>query len=152
MRALLAVAGLSVACAAGTPPTSEGAPSRPELKAAWDAYSAYCSLCRNGGPCCLKEADFAPERWSPRAGPYLRAFHDYYECEYSESIRAESAGDNTPPRDSSDQFPTLSNFSRNCGPHACQGHQASMVAELDRALAAPRPHPTGALVACSASE
>jgi hypothetical protein len=147
MRALFALAVLSLGCAAGSPPPGESAPSRSELKAAWDAYAAYCSLCRNGSPCCLKETDFAPERWSKQSGPYLRALRDFYQCEYSESIGDESSGMNAPPPAAPDYFPTLSNFSRNCGPHACRD-QATMVSELDRALATPRPHPAGALVAC----
>lgn len=152
MRALIAFTGIAVGCAAGNAAPSETAPAPSELKAAWEAYSTYCSACRNGSPCCLKETDFAPERWSKQSSAYLRAFRDYYECEYAESIRSESAGENAPTRPSWDHFPTLSNFARNCGPHACQGHQAVMVSELDRALATPRAHPEGALVACSATE
>jgi hypothetical protein len=152
MRALLVLACLSLGCAAGSAPPGESAPSRSELKAAWDAYSAYCSLCRNGSPCCLKETDFAAQHWSKLSSPYLRAFRDFYECEYSESVRAETSGENAALVTSADQTPTLSNFARSCGPHACQGHQATMVSELDRALATPRAHPVGALVACSANQ
>jgi hypothetical protein len=152
MRALLALACISTACAAGPAPSSEAAPSRSELKAAWRAYSTYCGVCRNGSPCCLKEADFAPERWSQQSSAYLRAFRDFYECEYSESVRMESTGINDPPSASPDYFPTLSNFARNCGPHACQGHHEVMVSELDRALAVPRAHPEGAPVACTKAE
>jgi hypothetical protein len=151
MRALIAFAGIAMACAAGNGAPSETAPAPSELKAAWQAYSTYCSACRNGSPCCLKEADFAPERWSKQSGAYLRAFRGYYECEYSEAVRSESAGENAPLR-ASDDFPTLSNFARNCEPHGCQGHQAVMVSELNRALATPGDHPEGALVACSGTE
>jgi hypothetical protein len=100
----------------------------------------------------LKEADFAPERWSKQSSAYLRALRDFYECEYTESIRSESMSVNDPPSASPDYFPTLSNFARNCGPHSCQGHQEIMVSELDRALAVPRAHPEGALVACTRPE
>lgn len=121
------------------------------MRAAWQAYSAYCSLCRNGSPCCLTEADFAPERWSKQAGPYLRALRDYYECEFAEAAANESLGSNAPAPTPNDEFPTMSNFARNCLPHACQGHAEKMTSELDRALATAHAHPPAALVACTAT-
>jgi hypothetical protein len=151
MRALMVISSLLAACAAGPAPPSEPAPAQSELRAAWQAYSAYCGLCRNGSPCCLTEADFAPERWSKQSGPYLRALRDYYDCEYAESAKDESLGMNAPPDSPNGNWGTMSNFARNCAPHACQNHQATLVSELDRALATPRAHPPGALVACAAN-
>jgi hypothetical protein len=149
MRVLIALLLLGTACTAGSPPSGLGsAPS--DVKAAWQAYSTYCSLCKNGSPCCLKESDFAPERWSKQSGPYLKAMRDFYDCELADSVRAEYSGENPAPVTSGEMyFPTISNYARNCGPHACQRYSDIMVRELDRSLAAPSPHSTGALVACS---
>jgi hypothetical protein len=149
MRCCWLLATSLLACASEQgPPPGAGTPDASDLKAAWQAYSAYCSLCRNGGPCCLREADFAPERWSKQSGPYLRAMRDYYECEFAESSTNEYLGLNAPARPA-DQFPTISNYARNCEPHACQGHSAKMASELDRALAQPRAHSANAVVACA---
>jgi hypothetical protein len=147
-RALL-LALFTIGCAAGAPAADQRA-SADDLSAARAAYSAYCNLCRGGAPCCLSDKDFAPERWSKQSTVYLRAFRGYYECEYSEASLAESQGMNAPVAPEVD-FPTASNFSRNCQPHACQSYQATMQSELDRALATPRPHPPDAMVVCSTS-
>ena len=149
MRWLLGLTSLVTACTAGSAQSESAAPPV-DVKAAWEAYSAYCRLCKNGSPCCLRERDFAPERWSKQSGAYLRAMHDFYECEFAESARAEYSGENPAPLTGGESdFPTVSNYARNCGPHACQRYGDIMVRELDRALASPQPHPPGALVACS---
>jgi hypothetical protein len=152
MRWLIASLWLTTACAAGSPPT-ESASAPGDVKAAWQAYSAYCSACKNGSPCCLQERDFAPERWSKQSGPYLKAMRDFYDCELAESASAEYSGENPAPQTGGDMyFPTLSNYARNCEPHACQRYGDIMVRELDRALAATTPHPKGAQVACGVAE
>jgi hypothetical protein len=149
-RTLLLLTFFTVACGAGTPAAEQQADTD-DLRAAQGAYNAYCNLCSNGEPCCLSGEDFAPERWSKQSTPYLRALRGYYECEYTESSLAETQGSNAPAT-AEVGFPTISNFSRNCEPHACQSYQATMQSQLDRALAAPRPHTAGAMVVCSASK
>jgi hypothetical protein len=152
MRSLITLVLLGAACTAGSPPSESGSPPG-DVRAAWKAYSAYCSLCKNGSPCCLKESDFAPERWSKQSGPYLKAMRDFYDCEFAESSRPEVYSDrirgNDPATAESIDFPTMSNYARNCEPHACQRYGDLMIQELDRALAAPSRHAEGALVACS---
>jgi hypothetical protein len=148
-RVLMLLACITTACAAGAPVAEHEARSD-DLRSAQEAYQAYCSLCRTGGPCCLQAEDFAPERWSNQSTAYLRAFRGYYECEYSDTSLEEAQGMNAPATDPQG-FPTMRNLSRNCQPHACQSYQATMQSELDRALATRRPHAPGALVACSAS-
>lgn len=149
MRMLTLLVGLATGCAAGAP-VAEHEPPVDQLRAAHEAYDAYCNMCRTGESCCLSRGDFAPERWSTESSTYLRAFRDYYECEYSDTSLNEAQNMNGPASDT--RFPTMSNFSRNCEPHACQSHRAIMQRELDRALATPRPHPPGAVVVCSTAE
>src|SRR5215203_3621555 len=121
-RLLLLLACITTACAAGAP-VAEHQPRADDLREAREAYNAYCSLCRGGGPCCLTDEDFAAERWSKQSTAYLRAFRGYYECEYADTSLEEAQKMNAPATDQQN-FPTMSNLSRNCQPHACQSYQA----------------------------
>ncbi len=109
-------------------------------------------MCSSAATCCLREADFTPARYSEASGRYLRALREYYECR-----RADTLIDVTVYGEPASRYPeeraysTLDSRMRlSCERAACAASADVMVAELDRALAAPSPHQPGALVACPA--
>jgi hypothetical protein len=99
----------------------------------------------------LREADFAPGRWSTAAGPYLRALRERYECMrgdvlvdaalYAEPVMAPELAANVVPVESTMSF--------SCERHACMKFATAMAARLDHALAAPTAHRPDAPIACS---
>jgi hypothetical protein len=135
-------------CAAGEPAT---VPTRDtELRAAFGAYAAFCSLCTNASTCCLREEDFTPARYSAASGPYLRALREHYECR-----RGDLLIDATVYADPMLRYPEERVYARptsrtalSCERSACGGSAEVMASELDRALASPMAHSPGAIVAC----
>ncbi len=150
MRSLAFLVLLTSACSVERAATAQ-APSQGEAQAAGDAYRAYCGLCGDGEGCgCLKAADFVPERWSQRAGPYLRAMRGYYECQRLMTLTEDGMYPNTPTLASreGDGFAMISGYSRSCGPHACTDEAEAMAQHLPAALLASSPQPEkGALLA-----
>lgn len=151
MRAWLLVGLVSLSgCGSQTPRPSGEPPRVGDAAASQAAYEAYCGMCQNAETCCLRAQDFAPERWSSKSGTYLRALRDYYECQRGAVL--DHAFYQPAPLVPSDGFGSLThagNTRASCYHHACGDYAEIMVAELDKALATPRPHPSGALVSCS---
>lgn len=150
----LALSLAFIGCATDSPPS---APTREgELAGARDAYAAFCGMCPSTETCCLGAADFTPARYSERAGPYLRALREHYECRRGDALIDVSLSEQPqlgdPRLRGSDEsgYPVRWQTRFSCERQACEASAEIMTAELDRALAQPTPHPTGALVACSA--
>lgn len=158
MRALwpLALTVAFVGCAADTTPAN--APTRDgELASARDAYSAFCSMCPTTETCCLGAGDFTPAHYSVNAGRYLRALREHYECRRGDTLIDVALSEQPPlgdPRLRGLDEPVYPVRSRrwSCQQAACEASATIMVAELDRALAVPTPHPAGALVACGGTK
>lgn len=123
-----------------------------ELRAAWDAYAAYCGLCPAAPACCLREADFSRQRFGPAATPYLRALQDRYQCMRGDTLIDASLYSAPPldPLNSRDRahLPPRNRVTWSCEMHACMAAAETMAAELDHALATPTPHPPGASLIC----
>src|SRR5215212_9087903 len=84
----LLLSGLLLACA-GEPRATTPARST-EVQQAKAAYQAYCGACPDAEGCCLGAADFNEQRFSARAGRYLRAMRDYYECQRTGALKDEA--------------------------------------------------------------
>lgn len=146
----LVLLSLSWGCGPQTPPPSAEPPRAGDAAASYAAYEAYCGVCTEAETCCLREADFAPERWSNESGTYLRAMRDYYECQRMAVL--DHARYQPAPLAPSDGFGPLThagNIVASCYPHGCGDYAAIMAAELDKAQATPRSRAAGALVSCA---
>ena len=76
---------------------------------------------------------------------------DYYECQRAEAIVEETLYSDRPTAAFSEGFPTTSNYTRSCGPHACMSHANEMARRLDEALLVATAHAPGALMLCGGS-
>jgi hypothetical protein len=137
----------------GTKPTPASPDTVPDAAAAaFAAYQAYCGLCPNAETCCLEESDFVPSRWSPQAGSYLQAMHDYYDCQRLATL--DHAATTPPllrgPPDDFGAFSTSGSVQQSCYPHGCMDFAEGMASQLDVAHVKSQPHAQGALVICKA--
>lgn len=144
--AVAACVSCSAGVPAGEPPTRDS-----ELRAAWQAYSAYCDMCPSAATCCLREADFSPVRYSHVSGRYLRALREHYECRRGDTLIDASVYSDAATRFPEERLhaPLDAHLRWSCERAACAASADIMSAELDRALSAPVAHQPGALVACA---
>jgi hypothetical protein len=122
-----------------------------ELRAAWDAYAAYCGLCPASATCCLHEADFSRPRFAATATAYLRALQEHFECRRGDTLIDASLGEpGYDPQDARERLrlPRRS-LKLSCEMNACMSSAETMAKELDRALATPTPHEPGTPLICS---